>query len=59
MYYFHSFSVDLCKEVVDGLRLMVDFVLPNNLLYEVERLQYEQVCSEQLNQRYFNFILYR
>ena len=35
------FSIDLCKEMVDGLRTAFDFCLPTILLYDSERAQFE------------------
>ena len=37
------FSVDLCKEVMDGLRTLFDFLLPTNLLYGPEKEQYKKL----------------
>ncbi|XP_064637314.1 male-specific lethal 3 homolog [Lineus longissimus] len=31
-------NIELCKELVDGLRLMFDFILPTHLLYNVEEV---------------------
>ncbi|XP_054766308.2 putative male-specific lethal-3 protein-like 2 [Lytechinus pictus] len=35
-----QFNVDLCREVIDGIRILFDFLLPTNLLYDCERAQY-------------------
>ena len=35
------FSIELCKEMVDGLRTAFDFCLPTILLYDTERAQFE------------------
>ncbi len=39
------FSITLCKEFVDGMRICFDFVFPVILLYNVEHEQYEYVMS--------------
>ena len=45
----HSFpaekNVDLCKEMVDGLRITFDYTLPLVLLYPYEQVQYKKVTS--------------
>ena len=38
-------NVDLCKEMVDGLRLTFDYTLPLVLLYPYEQVQYKKVTS--------------
>ncbi|XP_022080872.1 male-specific lethal 3 homolog isoform X2 [Acanthaster planci] len=38
-----KYNVDLCKEVMDGLRIIFDFLLPTNLLYSVEHQQYKKI----------------
>lgn len=35
------FSIDLCKEVADGVRIAFDFCLPSILLYDSERAQFD------------------
>ena len=40
-------SVQLRKEVVDGLRVVFDFTLPLILLYNQERSQYQHVTQPQ------------
>eukprot|EP00057_Strongylocentrotus_purpuratus_P022746 XP_011677220.1 PREDICTED: putative male-specific lethal-3 protein-like 2 isoform X2 [Strongylocentrotus purpuratus] len=35
-----QYNVDLCREVMDGIRILFDFLLPTNLLYDCERAQY-------------------
>ena len=35
----------MCKEVMDGLRVIFDFSLGANLLYEVEKVQYKKIMS--------------
>ncbi|XP_060039049.1 male-specific lethal 3 homolog isoform X1 [Erinaceus europaeus] len=40
-----SDSVDLCKEMVDGLRITFDYTLPLVLLYPYEQVQYKKVTS--------------
>ena len=35
----------LCKELVDGLRILFDFTLPIILLYATEQEQYESVMK--------------
>ncbi|MEJ1281267.1 hypothetical protein NN561_012216 [Cricetulus griseus] len=37
--------VDLCKEMVDGLRITFDYTLPLVLLYPYEQAQYKKVTS--------------
>ena len=39
------FSISLCKELVDGLRIAFDFTLPLILLYRAERGQYEHIMK--------------
>lgn len=44
----HNFfpsSVELCKEMVDGLRITFDFTLPLILLYPYEQAQFKKVTS--------------
>lgn len=41
----YSPSVDLCKEMVDGLRITFDYTLPLVLLYPYEQVQYKKVTS--------------
>ena len=41
-------NVDLCKEMVDGLRITFDYTLPLVLLYPYERVQYKKVTSSKL-----------
>ncbi|XP_036081688.1 male-specific lethal 3 homolog [Rousettus aegyptiacus] len=38
-------NVDLCKEMVDGLRITFDYTLPLLLLYPYEQVQYKKVTS--------------
>lgn len=38
-------SEDLCKEMVDGLRITFDFTLPMILLYPNEQAQFKKVSS--------------
>ncbi|XP_075056407.1 MSL complex subunit 3 isoform X1 [Mixophyes fleayi] len=38
-------NVELCKEMVDGLRITFDFTLPLVLLYPYEQAQYKKVTS--------------
>nr|XP_058910706.1 male-specific lethal 3 homolog [Kogia breviceps] len=38
-------NVDLCKEMVDGLRITFDYTLPLVLLYPYEQVQYKMVTS--------------
>ncbi|XP_050997145.1 male-specific lethal 3 homolog isoform X3 [Acomys russatus] len=38
-------NVDLCKEMVDGLRITFDYTLPLVLLYPYEQAQYKKVTS--------------
>lgn len=38
-------SVELCKEMVDGLRITFDFTLPLILLYPYEQAQFKKVTS--------------
>ncbi|KAG8451909.1 hypothetical protein GDO86_003920 [Hymenochirus boettgeri] len=38
-------NVELCKEMVDGLRITFDFTLPLILLYPYEQAQYKKVSS--------------
>ncbi|XP_041440114.1 male-specific lethal 3 homolog isoform X1 [Xenopus laevis] len=38
-------NVELCKEMVDGLRITFDFTLPLILLYPYEQTQYKKVTS--------------
>ncbi|VFV33653.1 male-specific lethal 3 homolog [Lynx pardinus] len=38
-------NVDLCKEMVDGLRITFDYTLPLVLLYPYEQVQYKKVTS--------------
>ena len=42
---FNPSSVDLCKEMVDGLRITFDYTLPLVLLYPYEQVQYKKVTS--------------
>lgn len=44
-FYFSPWSVTLCKELVDGLRILFDFTLPIILLYATEQEQYEEVMK--------------
>ncbi|XP_075907393.1 MSL complex subunit 3B-like isoform X3 [Nelusetta ayraudi] len=41
-------SEDLCKEMVDGLRITFDFTLPMILLYPCEQAQFKKVSSSKL-----------
>lgn len=43
-----SESVDLCKEMADGLRIIFDYHLPLVLLYPYEREQYKMASSSNL-----------
>lgn len=38
-----SSSIELCKQVADGLRLSFDFGLPLILLYDEEKPQFESL----------------
>ncbi|CAH1241121.1 MSL3 [Branchiostoma lanceolatum] len=38
-------NVDLVKEVVDGVRIMFDFILPLTLLYQEEEVQHTQMAA--------------
>eukprot|EP00058_Branchiostoma_floridae_P027379 XP_002612870.1 hypothetical protein BRAFLDRAFT_129977 [Branchiostoma floridae] len=38
-------NVDLVKEVVDGVRIMFDFILPLTLLYQDEEVQHTQMAT--------------
>ncbi|XP_053311029.1 male-specific lethal 3 homolog isoform X2 [Spea bombifrons] len=38
-------NVELCKEMVDGLRIMFDYTLPLILLYPYEQAQFKKVTS--------------
>ncbi|XP_043358068.1 male-specific lethal 3 homolog isoform X2 [Dermochelys coriacea] len=38
-------NVELCKEMVDGLRITFDFILPLILLYPYEQAQFKKVTS--------------
>jgi male-specific lethal 3 len=42
-----SSSLNICKEVVDGVRIYFDFTLSDLLLYNQEREQFEQLKSQQ------------
>lgn len=50
--YFHFvfvfLSEELCKEMVDGLRITFDFTLPMILLYPCEQAQFKKVSSSRL-----------
>ena len=39
------YSIPLCKELVDGLRICFDYTLPIALLYDNERNQYHKLQS--------------
>lgn len=41
-------SEELCKEMVDGLRITFDFTLPMILLYPSEQAQFKKVSSSRL-----------
>ncbi|XP_053713955.1 male-specific lethal 3 homolog isoform X1 [Synchiropus splendidus] len=41
-------SEDLCKEMVDGLRITFDFTLPMILLYPCEQAQFKKVSSSRM-----------
>lgn len=41
-------SEELCKEMVDGLRITFDFTLPMILLYPCEQAQFKKVSSSRL-----------
>lgn len=41
-------SEELCKEMVDGLRITFDFTLPMILLYPCEQAQFKKVTSSRL-----------
>lgn len=43
--FFFLCSVELCKEMVDGLRITFDFTLPLILLYPYEQAQFKKVTS--------------
>lgn len=47
-HYFLFPSEDLCKEMVDGLRITFDFTLPMILLYPCEQAQFKKVSSSRL-----------
>ncbi len=38
-------SIEMCKEVVDGLRVIFDFSLGANLLYDAEKTQHKKIMS--------------
>ncbi|KAI8495742.1 Male-specific lethal 3 [Branchiostoma belcheri] len=38
-------NVDLVKEVVDGVRIMFDFILPLTLMYQEEEVQHTQMAT--------------
>lgn len=40
-------NIDLCKEVVDGLRIYFDFTVKDYLLYAAEKKQLEEVMSDE------------
>uniref|UniRef100_H2LIT3 MSL complex subunit 3 n=1 Tax=Oryzias latipes TaxID=8090 RepID=H2LIT3_ORYLA len=44
----HAQSEELCKEMVDGLRITFDFTLPMILLYPSEQAQFKKVSSSRL-----------
>ena len=39
------FSVELCKEVMDSLRIYFDFTLPIVLLYNIEKTQFTKLST--------------
>ncbi|XP_071505467.1 MSL complex subunit 3-like [Diadema antillarum] len=41
-----QYNVDLCREVMDGIRILFDFLLPTNLLYDCERAQHRQLYAQ-------------
>jgi male-specific lethal 3 len=41
------FSLNICKEVADGVRIYFDFTLSDLLLYNQEREQYEHFRIQQ------------
>ncbi|XP_007964910.3 MSL complex subunit 3B [Chlorocebus sabaeus] len=41
-------NVDLCKEMVDGLRITFDYTLPLVLLYPYEQAQYKKVTASKV-----------
>uniref|UniRef100_UPI00358F1209 MSL complex subunit 3 isoform X2 n=1 Tax=Myxine glutinosa TaxID=7769 RepID=UPI00358F1209 len=41
-------NVELCKEMVDGLRILFDFTLPVILLYAGEQAQFKKISSSKL-----------
>lgn len=41
-------SEELCKEMVDGLRITFDFTLPMILLYPCEQAQFKKVSSSRV-----------
>jgi male-specific lethal 3 len=41
------FSLNICKEVVDGVRIYFDFTLSDLLLYNQEREQFERLRNQQ------------
>lgn len=43
----NCFSLNICKEVVDGVRIYFDFTLSDLLLYNQEREQFEQLRNQQ------------
>lgn len=45
LFFLNPPSVDLCKEMVDGLRITFDYTLPLVLLYPYEQAQYKRVTS--------------
>lgn len=47
---FSTHSEELCKEMVDGLRITFDFTLPMILLYPNEQAQFKKVSSSKFFQ---------
>lgn len=43
--FFFAFSIPLCKEMADGLRICFDYTLPLILLYASEKAQLDRLIS--------------
>jgi male-specific lethal 3 len=50
--YVLNFSIELCKEVADGLRIYFDFTLKDHLLYNEEKDQYKHVTSDSFRETF-------
>lgn len=48
-------NIDLCKEVVDGLRIYFDFTIQDYLLYNKEKEQYNYLMSQD-NLKNFKYV---